>query len=59
MWDQMKQTINLDNDKTAELIICKTEDKQFWFDFMTTHDSHDGICLRKQTVCIWHVASVI
>lgn len=41
IWDQTKQTINVDNDKTAELIIWKTEDKQFWFDFITTHDSHD------------------
>lgn len=59
IWDQTKQTINLDEAKTAELIICKTEDKQFWFGFVTTRDSHDGICLQRRTVCICHVASVI
>lgn len=35
------------------------QDTQFWFDFITTHDSRDDISLQKQTVCIWHVTSVI
>lgn len=50
---QMQQTINLGKDKTAEFILYKTEDKQFWF------DSCDDISLQKQTLCVWHVVSVI